>query len=120
LTNAEWVEMRKHPEVGFKILENIPFLRPAAEIVLSHQERWDGNGYPRKLAGEQIPLGARIFTIADTLDAMTSDRPYRKAATFPQAKAEIARCAGTQFDPKCAAAFDTISDEELQALRSSR
>ena len=119
LTNAEWVEMRRHPEVGFKILENIPFLRPAAEIVLSHQERWDGNGYPRKLKGEEIPLGARIFMIADTLDAMTSDRPYRKAATFPQAKAEIARCAGTQFDPKCAAAFATIADEELQALRAS-
>ena len=120
LTNAEWVEMRKHPEVGFRILENIGFLRPAAEIVLSHQERWDGNGYPRRLKGEEIPLGARIFMIADTLDAMTSDRPYRKAATFAQARQEIARCAGTQFDPRCTEAFATLSDEELQALRAAR
>src|SRR5512140_1082433 len=101
LTPAEWVEMRKHPEVGYRILQSIEFLRPAAEIVLAHQERWDGGGYPRKLAREEIPLGARIFMIADTLDAMTSDRPYRKAATFAQARAEIARCAGTQFDPRC-------------------
>src|SRR5205814_1731753 len=80
LTNAEWTEMRKHPEVGYRILESIDFLRPAAEIVLAHQERWDGNGYPRGLTGESLPLGARIFMIADTLDAMTSDRPYRRAA----------------------------------------
>lgn len=118
LTNAEWVEMRKHPEVGFRILEAIEFLRPAAEIVLSHQERWDGGGYPRGLRGEQIPQGARLFMIADTLDAMTSDRPYRKAASFAQARQEIARCAGTQFDPRCAEAFRGISDVELQALRA--
>ena len=119
LTAAEWAEMRRHPEVGYRILQNIDFLKPAAEIVLAHQERWDGNGYPRGLAGEAIPLGARIFTIADTLDAMTSDRPYRKAASFAQARAEIARCAGTQFDPRCAEAFAKLGDEELQALRVS-
>jgi putative nucleotidyltransferase with HDIG domain len=117
LTHAEWVEMRRHPEVGYHILENIEFLRPAAEIVLAHQERWDGGGYPRRLRGEAIPLGARIFAIADALDAMTSDRPYRKAATFAQARQEISRCAGTQFDPRCVEAFVRIPDEELVGLR---
>src|SRR5947208_7846562 len=117
LTHAEWVEMRRHPEVGYRILEAIDFLRPAAEIVLAHQEHWDGGGYPRKLRGEAIPLGARIFAIADTLDAMTSDRPYRKAATFAQARQEIARCASTQFDPRCVEAFVRIPDVELEALR---
>ncbi|OLC72375.1 MAG: two-component system response regulator [Deltaproteobacteria bacterium 13_1_40CM_4_68_19] len=117
LTHAEWVEMRRHPEVGSRILEEIEFLRPAAEIVLAHQERWDGGGYPRRLRGEAIPLGARIFAIGDTLDAMTSDRPYRKAATFAQARLEISRCGGTQFDPRCVEAFRKIPDEELEALR---
>jgi putative nucleotidyltransferase with HDIG domain len=117
LTHAEWAEMRRHPEVGYRILESISFLRPAAEIVLAHQERWDGGGYPRRLRGEAIPLGARIFAIADTLDAMTSDRPYRKAANFAQARQEIARCAGTQFDPRCVEAFVRIPDEELEGLR---
>ncbi len=118
LTPAEWVEMRRHPEVGFGILERIDFLRPAAEIVLAHQERYDGGGYPRKLKAEQIPLGARVFMIADTLDAMTSDRPYRKAASFAAAREEIPRCAGTQFDPCCVQAFASIGDDELQALRA--
>ena len=117
LTPTEWAEMRRHPEVGYRILQTIEFLRPAAEIVLAHQERWDGGGYPRRLRGEAIPLGARIFAIADTLDAMTSDRPYRKAATFAQARMEIARCGGTQFDPRCVVAFTRIPDDELEALR---
>jgi putative nucleotidyltransferase with HDIG domain len=117
LTHAEWVEMRRHPEIGAQILQAIDFLRPAAEIVLAHQERWDGGGYPRKLRGEAIPPGARIFAIADTLDAMTSDRPYRKAATFAQARLEISRCAGTQFDSRCVEAFRKVPDEELEALR---
>ena len=117
LTKAEWAEMRRHPEVGYGILEAIPFLRPAAEIVLAHQERWDGAGYPNRLRGEAIPLGARIFAIADTLDAMTSDRPYRRAATFAQARQEISRCGGTQFDPCCVQAFREIPNEELEALR---
>ena len=117
LTQTEWAEMRRHPEVGYRILETIEFLRPAAEIVLAHQERWDGGGYPRRLRGDAIPLGARIFAIADTLDAMTSDRPYRKAASFAQARMEIARCGGTQFDPRCVVAFTQIPDHELEALR---
>jgi putative nucleotidyltransferase with HDIG domain len=117
LTHPEWAEMRRHPEVGYHILSTIDFLRPAAEIVLTHQERWDGGGYPYRLRGEEIPLGARIFAIADTLDAMTSDRPYRKAATFAQARQEISRCGGTQFDPCCVEAFRQIPDEELESLR---
>jgi response regulator RpfG family c-di-GMP phosphodiesterase len=117
LTAAEWAEMRRHPEVGHNILKAIAFLAVPAEIVLTHQERWDGQGYPRKLKGEQIPLGARIFMLADTLDAMTSDRPYRKAATFAQAREEIARCAGTQFDPRCVEAFLAVPEEQLVLLR---
>ena len=120
LTPAEWVEMRRHPETGWQILQSIEFLRLPSEIVLSHQERFDGSGYPRKLSRAQIPLGARIFAIADTLDAITSDRPYRKAASFPEARAEIARCAGTQFDPACVEAFLQISDDELIELRKIR
>jgi putative nucleotidyltransferase with HDIG domain len=120
LTAAEWVEMRRHPDVGYRILESIDFLRPAAQIVLAHQERFDGGGYPRKLKGEDIPLGARVFMIADTLDAMTSDRPYRKAASFAAARAEIARCAGTQFDPQCVKAFADLADDDLIALREQR
>jgi putative nucleotidyltransferase with HDIG domain len=120
LTPTEWVEMRRHPDVGFQILQGIEFLSPAADIVLSHQERWDGGGYPRALKGEAIPLGARIFMIADALDAMTSDRPYRKAATFEQTLQEIVRCAGTQFDPRCVEAFAALTTEELEAVRQRR
>jgi HD-GYP domain-containing protein (c-di-GMP phosphodiesterase class II) len=108
--------MRKHPRIGFDILRAIPFLGGPAEIVLSHQERYDGRGYPRGLAGEAIPLGARIFAIADTFDAMTSDRPYRKRTTIEAARAEIARCAGTQFDQRCAEAFLAIPVTELDDL----
>lgn len=117
LDSREWEEMRRHPEIGYQILRGIPFLRQAAEIVLSHQERWDGRGYPRGLRGEEIPLGARIFAVADTLDAMTSDRPYRKGTTFAAARAEIARCSGTQFDPRVVRAFEQLTDADLAELR---
>ena len=117
LLPAEWKEMRKHPETGHTILQSIPFLRVPAEIVLAHQERWDGEGYPRGLPGEQIPLGARIFAIADTLDAITSDRPYRRGQPFEKARAEIARYAGIQFDPRCAEAFLSLDPALLEALR---
>ncbi len=116
LTDAEWTEMRKHPQIGFDILESIDFLGPSAELVLCHQERYDGCGYPRGLAGEAIPVSARVFAIADTFDAMTSDRPYRKALTRAAARAEIERCAGTQFDARCAQAFLSMRQEELDAL----
>jgi cyclic di-GMP phosphodiesterase len=117
LTPAEWEEMRRHPQTGHTILRSIPFLDVSAGIVLAHQERWDGSGYPRGLAGDGIPLGARIFAIADTLDAITSDRPYRKGAPLEAARAEIERCAGTQFDPRCVEAFFSIEPRLLEALR---
>lgn len=105
LDEEEWRFMRRHPELGFRMLEHIAFLRPALEIVLSHHERWEGGGYPQGLRGEEIPLGARIFAVVDTFDAMTSTRPYREALSIEAAVEEIERCAGTQFDPAVAQAF---------------
>jgi putative nucleotidyltransferase with HDIG domain len=111
--------MRKHCEIGYNMLIRIPFLRDAAEIVLAHQEFFDGSGYPRALKGEQIPLGARIFTIADSLDAMISDRPYRKALPMNHAREEIRRCSGTQFDPKMVDVFMSIPEEHWIELREN-
>ncbi len=113
----EWEEMRRHPEIGHTILRSIPFLEVPSRIVLAHQERWDGKGYPHRLAGEAIPLGARIFAIADTLDAITSDRPYRRGAPIERAREEVRRHAGTQFDPRCAEAFLSLDPQLLEALR---
>ncbi|MBN2321140.1 MAG: response regulator [Acidobacteria bacterium] len=119
LTDAEWVEMKKHPQIGYEILQNIEFLSPAAKIVLCHQERWDGNGYPNGMSGTDIPLGARIFAVVDTLDAMTSDRPYRKALSFDRALEEIRSGAGTQFDPQVAEAFLAIPKDAWLAIYAS-
>lgn len=105
LTTQERDVMRTHCEIGFKIVTRISFLKEAAEIVLSHQEYFDGTGYPRGLWGDQIPLGARIFAVADALDAMISDRPYRRALSITFAQEEIKRCSGTQFDPKVVEVF---------------
>jgi len=110
--------MREHCARGYQMLRKIPFLQEAAEIVYSHQEHYDGSGYPRKLRGEEIPLGARIFAVADTLDAITSDRPYRKAATFSAARLEIKRCAGTQFDPKVVEVYLSLPDQLWEDLRA--
>jgi len=99
LNEEELNIMREHCLRGYQMVTKIPFLTEAAEIVYSHQERWDGTGYPRGLKGEEIPLGARIFAIADTLDAMTSDRPYRGAQSYQAAREEIERWSGRQFDP---------------------
>jgi putative nucleotidyltransferase with HDIG domain len=110
--------MREHCRCGYEMVRKIPFLREAAEIVYTHQERFDGNGYPRGLCGFEIPLGARIFSIADTLDAMTSDRPYRKGTSFAAAQQEIARCSGTQFDPAIVEVFLGMSAEFWIKLRS--
>lgn len=101
----EWREMRTHSEKGYRIVSQIPGMEEAAEIILSHEERFDGRGYPRGLHGEQICLGARLFALIDTLDAMTSDRSYRKALSFDQARAEIVNMSGTQFDPVAVQAF---------------
>jgi cyclic di-GMP phosphodiesterase len=111
--------MRRHCQIGYDMLIRIPFLRDAAEIVLAHQEFFNGTGYPRGLKEEQIPLGARIFTVADSLDAMISDRPYRKALPMAHAREEIRRCAGTQFDPKVVEVFMSIPDQHWIELRQN-
>jgi HD-GYP domain-containing protein (c-di-GMP phosphodiesterase class II) len=105
LTEKEWQIMRTHPDIGHRILASAPFMDEAAEIVLNHEERFDGSGYPRGLAGTAIPLSARLFAVIDTLDAITSDRPYRNGLSFDVACAEILRFAGTQFDPQAVATF---------------
>lgn len=105
LTAAEWRVMRTHPLIGYQMLAGIPFLANAAEIVRSHHEMWDGSGYPEGLAHEQIPLPARVFSVVDAYDAMTTNRPYRAALPADHASAEIARMGGTQFDPDVARAF---------------
>lgn len=117
LTPEEWKVMRTHPEVGRRLVENIPFLAGAVPIVYHHHERWDGHGYPEGLSGESIPLGARIFAVADALDAMTYDRPYSRAVTLEAARAEISRCAGTHFDPAVVDSFMTIPPSTLEELR---
>jgi putative nucleotidyltransferase with HDIG domain len=117
LTPEEWVEMKKHPVVGEQILSHVTFLAPAAVIVRSHHESFDGRGYPDGLAGEEIPLGARVFAFADTMDAMTSDRPYRRAAGFEAVPKEVIRCMGVQFDPHIADTFLTIPTERWRELR---
>ncbi len=118
LTLEETAIMREHCTRGYQILRKIPFLEEAAEIVYSHQEFYDGNGYPRGLKGEEIPLGARIFSVADTLDAITSDRPYRKASSYPAARREIERCSGTQFDPAMVEVFLGLPDSLWEDLRA--
>jgi putative two-component system response regulator len=105
LTEEEWVEMRKHPEEGARMIEGIPYLAPAIPIVLHHHERWDGNGYPHGLRGRDIPIEARVLAVADTFDAMTSDRTYRKALDPEIAYEEIMRQADHQFDPSIVEAF---------------
>ena len=119
LDNDEKQIMRTHCEIGYNVLTRIPFLRDAAEIVLAHQEFFDGTGYPRGLRGELIPLGARIFSIADALDAMISDRPYRKALPMSHAREEIRRCAGSQFDPKIVEVFLSIPEQHWLDLREN-
>src|SRR5689334_9667463 len=117
LTPDEWMEMRKHPDIGYNMIQSIPFLRVPAQIVLSHQERFDGAGYPRKLRASEIHIGARIFAVADTLDAMTSDRPYRKGTTFNNAIQEIDRCANGQIDPEVVRAFLDIGEAGLIKIK---
>jgi putative nucleotidyltransferase with HDIG domain len=118
LTKEEQVIMREHCTRGYNMLRKIPFLNAAAEIVFCHQEHYDGSGYPRGIRGREIPIGARIFAVGDTLDAITSDRPYRKARSFDAAREEILRCSGSQFDPAVVEVFLKIPNELWQELRS--
>jgi cyclic di-GMP phosphodiesterase len=109
--------MRRHPEIGAEIVGGVPFLQDAALIVRTHHEHFDGSGYPDGLAGEAIPLAARVFAVADALDAITTDRPYRPAAPLPEARASIAAGAGTHFDPGVVAVLDQVPDEVLERIR---
>ncbi|HKD92822.1 MAG TPA: HD domain-containing phosphohydrolase [Terriglobales bacterium] len=117
LTPEERLVMREHCYRGYQIVKRIPFLIEAAEIVYAHQEFYDGTGYPRGLRGDEIPLGARIFAIGDTLDAITSDRPYRRAQSFKAAQSEILRFSSTQFDPEIVRVFMSIPESFWDGLR---
>lgn len=119
LTEDEWSQMRLHPLHGKQILKGVKFLEGASLVVEQHHEKWDGSGYPQGLAGEQIDLKARIFAVADTFDAIMSDRVYRKGNTYDKVVAELRRCAGTQFDPAVVAAFECVSAEEWDEVRHS-
>lgn len=116
LTDEEWLEMKKHPALGYEILKGIEFLDGASQLVLHHHERWNGSGYPDGMDGESIPFGARLFAVVDTYDAITSDRPYRKALTSDFAREEIQRFRGTLYDPSIVDAFLGISQEELDGI----
>jgi HD-GYP domain-containing protein (c-di-GMP phosphodiesterase class II) len=111
--------MHRHVLAGEEMLNRIPFLSAAAPVVRHHHERYDGKGYPDGLAGEQIPLGARLFSVADTLDAMTSDRAYRKATGLPQVYAEVSRERGRQFDPQIVDLFLKTPERVWQQVRES-
>jgi two-component system cell cycle response regulator len=115
LTDDEWEYMRQHTIIGERIIRAAPELAGVAEIVRSSHERWDGAGYPDRLTGEEIPLGARIVSVCDTYDAIVTDRAYRKAQSPEEALAELRRCAGTQFDPKVVAAFALAHERETAA-----
>jgi putative nucleotidyltransferase with HDIG domain len=118
LTDDEMATMREHCYLGYRIISRIPFLAEAAEIVYSHQERFDGLGYPRGLKGDQIPLGARMFSIADTLDAMTTTRVYRPAQSFEAARKEIELWSGRQFDPQIVKVFLDMPGNIWEDLRN--
>jgi len=115
LTASEWRVMRTHPLIGYQIVASIPFLRNAAEIVRSHHEMVDGTGYPEGLRREEIPLPARVFSVVDAFDAMTTDRPYRAALSIDHAAGELDRMAGTQFDSEVVRAFLPLCERLLVA-----
>jgi putative two-component system response regulator len=118
LDGSEWDEMKKHPIVGMEMVKNIPFLMPAIPVILHHHERWDGLGYPYGLAGEEIPLVARIVAVADSLDAMVTSRTYREALMPDEAYDEILRCSGTHYDPTVVSAFQGVWQEIRSTLIS--
>jgi putative nucleotidyltransferase with HDIG domain len=115
----ELAAVRSHPVVGVALLEAFPGAHPVLECVLFHHERWDGTGYPTGRAGGDIPIEARVLAVADAYDAMTTTRPYRRALGSAEARIEIARCAGTQFDPMLAVLFVELWDDEVFAAAAS-
>jgi cyclic di-GMP phosphodiesterase len=117
LTDEEREIMQRHVQIGYDLVKGIPFLTDAAEIIFAHHERCDGSGYPRGLKAEEIPVGARIFAVADTFDAMTSDRPYRRALPFEASREVIERGAGKQYDSQVAIVFLSIPDETWEMIR---
>jgi putative nucleotidyltransferase with HDIG domain len=120
LTDDERKLMQEHAQIGFDVVKGIPFLADAAEIILMHHERYDGAGYPRGLKGDEIRRGAQIFAVADTLDAITSDRPYRRAGSYQSAREAITRGSGSQFDPRVVQVFLTIPEDRWPAIARNR
>jgi ribonuclease P protein subunit RPR2 len=118
LTGEEQSLIRQHPLIGAQIVEAIEFLGGAADVVRSHHERWDGRGYPDGLSGEQIPMAARVFAVADVFDALTTKRPYRPASSFTVAREIITGQAGAQFDPRVVEAFNSIPQSTLERIRA--
>jgi len=118
LTAAERLVMEQHPVTGSEIVREIEFLGDARDVIRSHHERWNGGGYPDGLTGEQTPLSARVFAVADTFDALTTRRPYREASTIEQARAIIDADSGTHFDPEVIVAFRALSDDRIEQIRA--
>ncbi|MCM0083582.1 HD domain-containing protein [Geomonas sp. Red32] len=116
LSEAEWVEMRKHPEAGYRILKKIAFLKGAAEMVYSHHERYDGSGYPRGQKGDEIPLGARLFMVADVYDALTSQRPYKPPLSHEEAVQMIGEETNSHFDPAVVQTFMAIAPGDFRSI----
>jgi HD-GYP domain-containing protein (c-di-GMP phosphodiesterase class II) len=116
LTGDEWEFVRRHPLIGERILAAAPDFGSAAKIVRSSHERWDGTGYPDRLSGSEIPLGARIISVCDAFEAMTSRRPYAPPRASEEAMQELVRCSGTQFDPEVVAAFASVQIDLTAAL----
>ena len=108
--------MSRHPVIGSEIVHGIEFLAEAADVVRSHHERWDGTGYPDQLAAQDIPLAARVFAVADVLDALTTDRPYRPACSLRYARAMITSDSGNHFDPRVIDVFNTIDDQVFERI----
>jgi HD-GYP domain-containing protein (c-di-GMP phosphodiesterase class II) len=118
LSQDEFALIAQHPVIGSEILRDVDFLGEGKLVVRHHHERWDGTGYPDRLKGDDIPLAARVFAVADALDALTTDRPYRRGTRFSRAREEIRANSGSQFDPDVIDAFNTIPDERFAELRA--
>ncbi len=118
LTAAERLVMQQHPVTGSEIVREIDFLGAARDVIRSHHERWDGSGYPDGLAGQAIPVSARIFAVADTFDALTTDRPYRHASTIAAAREMVEESSGSHFDPDVIVAFRGLSDDAIEQIRT--